>query len=78
MKPEMLSWIGWLATAVFASSYFYKSPRTLRGIQGLAALLWIGYGLLIRALPIVVANTVVAFLAIYSAAKSNGRERIEP
>jgi hypothetical protein len=78
MKPEMLSWIGWLATAVFASSYFFKSPRTLRGIQGLAALLWIGYGLLIGALPVVAANTVVAVLAIYSAAKQNGSERIEP
>ena len=74
----MLSWIGWLATAVFASSYFCKNPRMLRGVQGLAALLWIGYGLLIRALPIVVANTVVAFLAIYSAAKADGSERIEP
>jgi hypothetical protein len=78
MKPEMLSWMGWLATAVFASSYFCKNPRTLRGIQGLAALLWIGYGLLIQALPIVVANTVVAFLALYSAVKSDRRERIEP
>ena len=78
MKPEMLSWIGWLATAVFASSYFCKNPRTLRGVQGLAALLWIGYGLLIGAVPVVVANTVVAFLAIYSAVKPDGSERIEP
>ena len=78
MKPEMLSWMGWLATAVFASSYFCKNPRTLRGIQGFAALLWIGYGLLIGAVPVVVANTVVAFLAIYSAVKSDGREGIEP
>ena len=74
----MLSWIGWLATAVFASSYFCKNPKTLRGIQGLAALLWIGYGLLIRALPIVVANTVVAILALYSAARAGDTERIEP
>ncbi len=63
----MLNWIGWLATAVFASSYFCKRPRTLRAVQGLAALLWIGYGIVIRALPVIIANVVVAFLAIYSA-----------
>ena len=78
MEPQMLSWIGWLATAVFASSYFCKSAKTLRGVQGIAALLWIGYGMLIRAIPIVVANTVVAVLANYSAAKSDRRERLKP
>jgi len=62
----MLDWIGWVATAIFASSYFCKRPGTLRRIQALDAFLWIGYGLLIHALPVIVANLVVAGMALYS------------
>ena len=61
-----LDWIGWLATATFAGSYFCKQPAALRRVQALAALLWIGYGALIRSLPVVVANVVVAVVAVYS------------
>ena len=62
----MLDWIGWVATAIFASSYFSKEPGRLRRIQALAALFWIGYGVLMHALPIIVANLVVAAVALYS------------
>jgi len=63
----VFEWIGWVATALFAGSYFCKQPATLRRLQALAALLWIGYGLLIKAAPVVAANVVVAALALYSA-----------
>ena len=63
----MLEWIGWAATALFGASYFCKQPANLRRVQALAALLWIGYGLLIHAAPVVAANVVVAGLAIGSA-----------
>ena len=63
----MLDWIGWVATATFASSYFFKHPAMLRRVQALAALLWIGYGALIHAAPVIVANLVVAAVAVYSA-----------
>lgn len=62
----MFEWIGWIATAVFAFSYFCSEPRRLRLIQAFAALLWISYGVIIGALPIIVANIVVAGLAIGS------------
>jgi len=62
----MSDYIGWLATATFASSYFSKHPATLRRIQALAALLWMSYGVLIHAVPIIVANLIVAGLAIFS------------
>ncbi|NOT64003.1 MAG: hypothetical protein HOP19_27635 [Acidobacteria bacterium] len=61
-----LDWIGWIATAVFAASYFCKRPAALRRTQALAALLWIGYGSLIGALPVIVANLVVAVIALVS------------
>jgi hypothetical protein len=70
----MLSWIGWIATACFGFSYFFKKPATLRLIQAGAALLWITYGLLIHAMPVVVANVIVAVAALYSAVARNSQE----
>jgi len=62
----MLNSIGWLATAVFASSYFFRRAATLRKIQAGAALLWVAYGFLIGAMPVVVANVIVASAALWS------------
>jgi hypothetical protein len=62
-------WIGWLATAVFASSYFCKQPMTLRRVQGVAACMWAVYGALIESLPLVVANLIVATIAIWSSVR---------
>lgn len=63
----MLSWIGWVATAIFAASYFCKRPVHLRIVQALAALLWIGHGVAIAAPPVIVANLIVATVAASSA-----------
>ncbi|HUJ21404.1 MAG TPA: hypothetical protein VLX58_07790 [Bryobacteraceae bacterium] len=63
----MLNWIGWLATAVFSTSYFCRRPRMLKAVQAAAALLWLWYGVLMHALPVIVANSIVAVLAIGSA-----------
>ena len=62
----MLDGLGWLATALFAASYFCKTSRAMRRLQASAALLWVGYGIWMNALPIIVANVIVASLAIYS------------
>ena len=48
--------VGWLATAIFAVSYFCKRTTTLRRVQGIAALAWATYGVLIHSLPIIVAT----------------------
>jgi class 3 adenylate cyclase len=65
-----LDWIGWIATAAFASSYFFKQPAALRWVQAGAATLWIVYGLAIHSLPVVVANLVVAGVAVVSSFSS--------
>jgi hypothetical protein len=62
-------WIGWLATAVFMVSYFVKGPIQLRRVQGVAAGLWALYGVLIHSLPVIVANILVAGVAIASSIK---------
>jgi hypothetical protein len=67
-----LGLIGWLATAVFASSYFFRQPLTLRRIQAGAAFLWVIYGAAIGAVPVVVANLIVAGAALYSSFAQRG------
>lgn len=59
--------IGWLATGVFAASYFVKGENKLRLTQALAALVWIAYGLVIHSLPVIGANLIVSGLAAFSA-----------
>ncbi|HXY69542.1 MAG TPA: hypothetical protein VEH62_08835 [Gemmatimonadales bacterium] len=62
----MIDAIGWVATALFASSYLFKQPVVLRRTQALAAALWIVYGAIIHATPVVAANLIVAGLALWS------------
>lgn len=59
-------WIGWVATAVFLVSYSLKDQGKLRRVQAIAALLWVAYGAILHAVPIVVANLLVAGAAVYS------------
>ena len=61
-----LSWIGWVATAVFASSYLCREAASLRRVQAAAAVLWVVYGVLIQAAPVIVANLIVAGVALVS------------
>lgn len=63
MNPD---WIGWLATATFLVSYFTKTTVSLRRVQGVAAVLWALYGVLIHSLPVIGANILVASAAILS------------
>ena len=61
-----VDWIGWVATAIFAGSYLCKDPMTLRRVQALAACLWAVYGAVIGAMPVLVANLLVAGFAGWS------------
>ena len=62
--------VGWMATAIFASSYFFKGPRHLRVVQASAALVWIAYGVMIGSLPVIASNVIVSGLAVYSARRA--------
>jgi hypothetical protein len=54
----MIEYLGWTATAVFVGSYFCK-PTALKLVQMIGALIWVAYGLLIGASPVVAANLLV-------------------
>lgn len=62
----MVHWLGWCATAVFVASYFFSRPAALRAAQMLGALLWLTYGLLIEAAPVVAANLLVFAAAAWT------------
>ena len=66
MSPNAISCLGWIATALFVASYFFSRPLALRTTQMLGALLWILYGALIHAPPVVVANALVATAAAWT------------
>ncbi len=55
----MIEYLGWAATAVFVGSYLCKGTDTLKRVQMLGALMWVAYGLLIEATPVVAANLLV-------------------
>ncbi len=67
-----IAWFGWLATAVFATSYFVPRTSTLMKIQAAASCLWIIYGVKLGAVPIVVANLIVAGAALFSSFRKQG------
>jgi hypothetical protein len=58
--------LGWLATAVFVGSYFFSRAETLRRVQMLGAVIWIVYGALIAAPPVIVANVLVLGAAAWT------------
>lgn len=55
----MIEYLGWVATAVFVASYLCRAPERLKRVQMAGALIWVAYGLLIQAMPVVAANLLV-------------------
>ena len=58
--------LGWVATAVFAGSYFCARAETLRRVQMIGAVMWATYGGLIGSPPVVVSNLLVLGAAAWT------------
>ena len=58
--------LGWVATAVFVGSYFFVKPAALRAVQMIGAVLWIIYGFLIAATPVIAANALMFAAAAWT------------
>ena len=71
----MIEYLGWVATAVFVGSYFCASPAMLKRVQMAGALIWVAYGLLIGASPVVAANVLVFGAAAWTMTRRS--ERVE-
>jgi hypothetical protein len=59
MDLRPVEYLGWAATAVFVSSYFCARAETLKRVQMAGAAMWIAYGVVIGAAPVIVANLLV-------------------
>ena len=70
----MIEYLGWSATAVFVGSYFCTRAEALRRVQMTGALIWVAYGLLIQAYPVLVANLLVFGAAGWTLVRSRARE----
>lgn len=66
MNHVWIEGLGWTATAVFVGSYFFARPSWLRAVQMIGAALWVMYGLLIEASPVIVANVLVFSAAAWT------------
>ena len=66
MSHVAIELLGWTATAVFVGSYFFSRPSLLRSVQMMGALLWVAYGVLISASPVIVANVLVFSAAAWT------------
>jgi hypothetical protein len=67
LNPLLVEVLGWAATAVFVGSYFFKRPEVLVRVQMAGAVMWVAYGLLMGAPPVVVANVLVLGAAAWKA-----------
>jgi hypothetical protein len=72
VSPAIVEGLGWAATSVFVASYFAR-PSRLAAVQMAGALMWIAYGALQHALPVVVAN-----LRVFAAAGWTARRARRP
>jgi hypothetical protein len=65
----MIEYVGWAATAVFVGSYLCQRSDALKRVQMIGAAMWVAYGLLIQATPVVAANVLVFTAAGWALAR---------
>jgi len=66
--------LGWTATVIFVGSYFCRQSTALRAFQIGGALIWICYGVLIGASPVIAANVLVCGAAAWSLHRDRDRD----
>jgi hypothetical protein len=66
--------LGWAATVVFTASYVCRGASAMLRVQLVGALLWMAYGMVLQATPVVAANAIV----VAAAAVAVWRQRATP
>jgi uncharacterized protein with PQ loop repeat len=74
LEFAVIEYLGWTATGVFVASYLCKRSAALRRVQMLGALIWVVYGVLISAAPVVAANLLVFSVAGWTLLSSSGSD----
>ena len=71
--PMLVEALGWAATGVFVASYFFKRADWLVRTQIVGALMWVAYGVLVHATPVIAANLLVVGAAAWKARQAAGQ-----
>jgi Zn-dependent protease len=66
----MIEALGYLAMTLTMLSFAFSDMRTLRGVNVLACLIWIIYGLLMSSEPIIFTNVAIGSVHIFSIYKN--------
>ena len=67
--------VGWLATGVFVSSYFFDRSATIRRVQMAGAAVWLTYGVLLQSYPVIVSNVLVISAAAWTSPRTTDRSQ---
>lgn len=65
MKPEVLQWIGYIASVIILISMTMNSIVKFRWVNLIGALLFSTYGFLIQAIPVCILNGMIVLVDIY-------------
>lgn len=76
--PAAVEALGWVATAVFVASYFFRRPEALARAQMAGALLWAVYGVLMKAPPVIAANLLVLSAAAWKSRRPAAQLTVAP
>ena len=60
-----IEWVGYLASFFLLLSFLMRNITTLRYINSLGCLLFVAYGLLLNAWPLVVTNGAIVLINMY-------------
>ncbi|BDG05544.1 hypothetical protein [Anaeromyxobacter oryzae] len=70
--------LGWAATATFIASYLFSRTELLVRAQMVGGVMWVIYGALVHAKPVVAANVLVVCAAAWKAWRPSGRRGADP
>jgi len=65
MKENLVEWTGYAAMILLMISFLMKDIKKLRIINTLACLLFVIYGFMLNAWPIIISNAFIAFVNLY-------------
>lgn len=60
-----IEWVGYLASFFLLLSFLMRNITTLRYINSLGCLLFVAYGLLLDAWPLIITNGAIVLINIY-------------
>ena len=65
MKENLVEWIGYAAMTILMISFLMKDIKKLRIINTVACLLFVVYGLMLNAWPVVISNAFISLVNLY-------------